>query len=69
MDVLPAAKIGEIVSGGHPELSYHTYLPWFSEILLSGDAMDVLPATKIAEIASGVQPELSYLAYQPRISR
>ena len=52
-------------------LGYHfpAYLPWFSEILLSGDAMDVLPATIIAEIASGVQPELSYLAYQPRISR
>ena len=69
MNVLPAAKIAEIASGGHPELSYHAYLPWFSEILLSGDAMNVLPAAKIAEIASGGQCKESYHAYQPRVTQ
>ena len=45
-----ADKVGQVSN-----LGYHfpAYLPWFSEILLSGDAMDVLPAAKIGEIVSG----------------
>ena len=34
---------------------FPAYLPRFSEILLSGDAMNVLPAAKMAEIVSGGQ--------------
>ena len=52
-------------------LGYHfpAYLPWFSEILLSGDAMDVLPAAKIGEIVSGGQCKESYHAYQPQVTQ
>lgn len=40
-------------SGRQSGLSFPAYLPWFSEILLPGDAMDVLPAAEMAGIASG----------------